>query len=74
MPEDDDDFEYSSLSYDETLMGLECWEYAWVRPEELNDHGADRWRVVYMTPWYEGKVLMERKRLADDAMLREMTR
>lgn len=61
----------SNAIYEESLLGLEYWEYAWVRPEELNVHGADRWRVVYQTLWWDGKILMERKRLTDDDSLKE---
>lgn len=54
---------------DEQLLGLERWEYAWVLPADLDERGADRWRVTYQAAWHDGRMLMERKRLADDTDL-----
>ena len=60
-----------SIEREKEALGFEYWEYAWVRPEELDAHGADRWRVTYTPLVLDGKVLMERKRLADDDILRD---
>jgi len=77
MPDDFDkaseEYRRQEFLYDQAIMGLDCWEYAWVRPEGLDDYGADRWRIVCPVSWHESKVLMERKRLTDDDSLREIT-
>lgn len=63
----------SNAIYEESLLGLEYWEYAWVNPGDLAVHGADRWRVITPISWWEEKILMERKPLANDELLRGMT-
>lgn len=58
--------------WEKEALGLELYEYAWVLPAELNDYAADRWRVPYFCTWFEGKLLMERKRLVDDTSLQNL--
>lgn len=58
--------------WEKEALGLELYEYAWVLPAELNDYAADRWRVPYFCTWFQGRLLMERKRLVDDCSLREI--
>lgn len=65
------------------LLGLDKYEYLLAPPDELNERGADRWRLVPMPPLQIkqslagpiGSVLfvMERQLLADDADLAQMS-
>jgi len=52
-------------------LGLICREYVWAHPHELNDYAADRWKA-WMPVLHNGKVLMERKQIADDGELRDL--